>query len=45
MELGKLVDFVILSENLFEVEAAAIREVAVLETWLVRIRYFDFEQK
>ena len=34
LESGKRADFIILDKNLFEVDAAAIANIKVLQTWL-----------
>ena len=41
LELGKLADFVILNEDLFEIDAVKIRDVEVLETRVDGLRFFE----
>ncbi len=45
LEVGKLADFVVLSEDLFKVDAANIRDIEVLETYVGGKRVYDLTTK
>ena len=44
LEPGKLADFIILSENLFEIDPVKIKDVTVLQTYVGGEKVFDFVQ-